>query len=154
MTAVPSIGAERAAALAEARAWLGTPYVHQASCRGAGCDCLGLIRGIWRALYGAEPEAPPPYTPDWDETVPLERLRAAALRHLRPVRPEGARAGDVLLFRMRDRGPAKHLGVLASPSLTDARLIHAYSGHAVTETHLTPAWRRRLVGVFTWPRRA
>jgi NlpC/P60 family putative phage cell wall peptidase len=42
-----------------ARDWLDTPYQHQASVRGAGCDCLGLIRGIWRTLYGAEPEAPP-----------------------------------------------------------------------------------------------
>ena len=43
----------------EARTWLGTPYLHQASVRGAGCDCLGLVRGVWRALYGREPEAVP-----------------------------------------------------------------------------------------------
>ena len=48
-----------------ARLWLGTPYVHQASVRGSGSDCLGLIRGVWRDLYGAEPEAPPAYTADW-----------------------------------------------------------------------------------------
>ena len=29
--------------VATARAWIGTPYVHQASVRGAGCDCLGLL---------------------------------------------------------------------------------------------------------------
>ncbi|MDG1118150.1 MAG: peptidase, partial [Flavimaricola sp.] len=28
--------------VATARGWIGTPYLHQASCRGAGCDCLGL----------------------------------------------------------------------------------------------------------------
>ena len=43
-----------------ARAWLGTPYHHQASLRGVGCDCLGLVRGVWRELYGPEPEAAPP----------------------------------------------------------------------------------------------
>jgi NlpC/P60 family putative phage cell wall peptidase len=52
------------AAVAEARLWLGTPYMHQASARGAGADCLGLLRGIWRALYGDEPEVVPPYTED------------------------------------------------------------------------------------------
>ena len=31
-----------------ARGWIGTPYLHQASCRGIGCDCLGLVRGVWR----------------------------------------------------------------------------------------------------------
>ena len=45
--------------VATARGWLGTPYLHQASCRGAGCDCLGLLRGLWRALAGAEPAARP-----------------------------------------------------------------------------------------------
>ncbi|KAB2949447.1 MAG: hypothetical protein F9K19_23780, partial [Rhizobiaceae bacterium] len=38
--------------------WIGTPYRHQASRKGVGCDCLGLVRGIWRELYGSEPEAP------------------------------------------------------------------------------------------------
>lgn len=32
--------------VARARAWIGTPYEHQASCRGAGTDCLGLLRGL------------------------------------------------------------------------------------------------------------
>ena len=40
--------------VSEARLWLGTPYVHQMACRGAGCDCLGLVRGVWRGVYGAE----------------------------------------------------------------------------------------------------
>ena len=50
-----------------ARGWIGTPYVHQASVRGAGCDCLGLLRGVWRELIGPEPEVVPPYTMDWSE---------------------------------------------------------------------------------------
>ncbi len=45
-----------------ARAWIGTPYRHQASLRGVGCDCLGLLRGVWREVMGAEPEMPPPYS--------------------------------------------------------------------------------------------
>jgi NlpC/P60 family putative phage cell wall peptidase len=36
--------------VAETRAWLGTPYRHQASLKGVGCDCLGLVRGVWRAI--------------------------------------------------------------------------------------------------------
>ncbi|MEM9842167.1 MAG: peptidase P60, partial [Pseudomonadota bacterium] len=38
----------RAEVIEAARAWLGTPYRHQASRRGVGADCLGLIRGVWR----------------------------------------------------------------------------------------------------------
>ena len=61
----------RAAVLAEARSWLGTPYRHQASRKGVGCDCLGLVRGVWRTLDGTEPEAPGPYAADWAETAQL-----------------------------------------------------------------------------------
>ena len=51
--------------IAEARGWIGTPYMHQASLKGIGCDCLGLLRGVWRAIHGTEPEPPPAYAPDW-----------------------------------------------------------------------------------------
>ncbi|MGA8997361.1 MAG: peptidase P60, partial [Pseudolabrys sp.] len=38
--------------VAETRRWIGTPYRHQASLIGVGCDCLGLVRGVWRAVVG------------------------------------------------------------------------------------------------------
>ncbi|MDX2236291.1 MAG: peptidase P60, partial [Hyphomonadaceae bacterium] len=91
----------RRAILAEARTWLGTPYQHQASVKGAGCDCLGFVRGVWRAIYGPEPETPPPYTPDWAEAGGAETLYAAAQRSLREVALDAMQPGDVLLFRMR-----------------------------------------------------
>lgn len=136
--------------VAAARGWLGTPYCHQASCRGAGADCLGLIRGLWRELYGHEPERPPAYTPDWGEATGQEALMDAALRHLEPV--PFPRPGDVLLFRMLARGPAKHLGILSQDCPERGRwMIHAFSGHAVCETSLTTAWSRRIAGSFAFP---
>ena len=42
----------RAAIVAEARGWIGTPYRHQASLKGVGADCIGLVRGVWRAFHG------------------------------------------------------------------------------------------------------
>ncbi len=50
-----------------ARGWIGTPYRHQASVKGAGCDCLGLLRGVWREVVGPEPQTPPAYTAGWAE---------------------------------------------------------------------------------------
>jgi NlpC/P60 family putative phage cell wall peptidase len=38
--------------VAIARGWLGTPYRHQASLKGVGCDCLGLVRGVYAEAYG------------------------------------------------------------------------------------------------------
>lgn len=133
--------------LSEARLWLGTPYRHQQSARGIGCDCLGLVRGVWRALYGAEPEAPPLYSPDWGESSGAELLQDAARRWLAELPAAERRPGDVLLFRMRRSGPAKHLGILSEPR----RMIHAWSGHTVCDAALDEAWLRRLVGVFRFP---
>ncbi len=45
-----------------ARGWIGTPYRHQASLKGVGADCLGLMRGVWREIYGGEPETVPAYS--------------------------------------------------------------------------------------------
>ncbi|MEO0983267.1 MAG: NlpC/P60 family protein [Pseudomonadota bacterium] len=133
-----------------ARGWLGTPYVHQASAKGAGCDCLGLVRGLWRELYGREAETPPPYTPDWTERRAAgdEPLLNAAGRHL--IAREDASAfepGDVLVFRVAPGGPAKHCGIASAP----AQFIHAYAGRAVVESWLTRWWRTRLAGVFIFP---
>ena len=137
-------------AVAEARAWIGTPYHHQASTKGVGTDCLGLLRGVWRALYGSEPEAVPAYTYDWAEPQGDERLLAAATRHMKRVARSEAQAGDVLLFRMRSGSVAKHVGLQAETG-AQPTFIHAYSGHSVLESPLTPPWQRRVVAVFRFP---
>ena len=95
------MSATREQILVEARAWIGTPYRHQASLKGVGCDCLGLLRGVWRALHGSEPEAMPAYAPDWAEASGTESLADAARRHLLEIAPDAALGGDVLLFRWR-----------------------------------------------------
>jgi NlpC/P60 family putative phage cell wall peptidase len=144
-------GARAEAIVACARRWIGTPYRHQASCRGAGTDCLGLLRGVWREVVGPEPEAVPGYTRDWSEPGRSEDLLAAAGRTLRPIGQGEAGAGDVAVLRMRDEGVAKHVGILALSRLGDRTLIHAYSGHGVVESPLTPAWARRIAGTFRFP---
>ena len=166
----------RSLIVAEARSWIGTPYRHQASLKGVGCDCLGLVRGVWRAVVGEEPERAPPYAPDWAEAAGEETLAQAASRHLIaiPLAPslsilasphpdpppqagegrEGADAarlgwepGDVLLFRWRAHLPAKHAAILTGPSL----MVHAHDGAAVAEVALAPWWRRRLAYAFRFP---
>lgn len=136
-----------------ARTWIGTPYRHQACLKGGGADCLGLVRGVWRELYGAEPEAPPPYSRNWCEVSRDEALWRAAARWLVPATGEGR--GDVLLFRMADDAPAKHLairGEVADGGTGDhGSIIHAYSGRSVIEAPFTASWRRRVVAAFRFP---
>lgn len=138
------------AVIAEARFWIGTPYLHQASVRGAGTDCLGLLRGVWRAVFGEEPEVVPAYTSDWAEPSREEVLLEAAHRRLVP-RPIGtAHVGDVLLFRMRDGSIAKHLG-LQSETGDHPRFIHAYTAYGVIESSLSTPWQRRIAARFAFP---
>jgi NlpC/P60 family putative phage cell wall peptidase len=133
-----------------ARSWIGTPYVHQGVMRGAGCDCLGLIRGIWAevATIGLEPV--PAYTADWSEPQGEETLMRAARARLCSKALDDVAAGDVLLFRMRQGAVAKHLGVQAETG-PHPTFIHAYQGHGVLENTLSTPWQRRLVGRFAFP---
>lgn len=133
-----------------ARAWIGTPYLHQASLQGAGTDCLGLLRGVWRDCLGAEPVAVPAYTADWSEAARREDLFDAACQWLVAKDLHDEAAGDVLLFRMRSGAVAKHLGIVGVTG-AEASFIHAYTGHGVVETALTAPWRRKIAARFCFP---
>lgn len=137
----------REAIVAEARSWIGTRYRHQASVKGVGCDCLGLVRGVWRACVGAEPELPPPYAPDWAEARGRDTLVEAATRHLVAVPRDAFAAGDVLLFRYREGCVAKHAAIAVSREA----MIHAHDGACVCEVAITPWWRRRIARAFRFP---
>ena len=137
----------RKAIIDEALSWVGTPYQHQCSTKNAGCDCLGLVRGIWRKMYGFEPAPLPPYSPDWAEKGDEETLRDAADHYLDPIAVNTARPGDVLLFRMQAGVPAKHLAVLIEPDL----IVHAYWGRAVTRSFFAPYWVRRRAYAYSFP---
>jgi NlpC/P60 family putative phage cell wall peptidase len=139
-----------------ARAWIGTPYIHQASLKGVGCDCLGLLRGVWREVVGPEPEALPPYSPDWAEATGRETMYETLSRYLRelPVDPircgAEAKLGTIVLFRMIQDGPAKHCGILAEKDGAPS-LIHARQNKRVSEETFTMAWRRKTAFAFEVP---
>ncbi len=173
----------RADIVALARGWLGTPYHHQASLKGVGCDCLGLVRGVYAEACGQPAETPPPYSRDWAEASACETMIEAAARHMTPVDPDAAEPGDVLIFRLRPGAMAKHCAIMTSaPGIRPAvgplrskrlpgfdeqdqglksaptdsfpfRMIHAIEGASVCEVHVTPWWRRRIAAVYRLPGR-
>lgn len=132
-----------------ARGWIGTPYLHRTSLRGAGCDCLGLLRGVWREVYGEEPATLPDYRPDWGDYSGDEALMDGLARHLLPD-DAGLYPGQVLLFRMRPRAVAKHLGIVSAAGNAPT-FIHAYDRHGVVESPLPAPWRRRIAARFRFP---
>ncbi len=147
-----------------ARRWIGTPYHDQASVRGVGCDCLGLLRGVWRDVVGPEPMPVPPYSRDWGEAGPVEVLAEAARAAMQELDVSEIRTGDVILFRMRAGAIAKHVGILSGTACSAdphhsgrssrsarSHFIHAYERTGVIEEHLTPAWQRRIAFAFRFP---
>lgn len=137
----------RAEIVQAARGWIGTPYRHQATLKGIGCDCLGLLVGLWRELTGEEPSRIPSYTPDWAEAQGSETFADGLSRHLEAIAVAAAREGDIVLFRWRAHLPAKHGAILTGRD----RMIHAQDRAAVTEAPLSAWWRRRIAFAFTFP---
>lgn len=137
----------RAKIVLAALEWRGTPYRHQASARGTGADCLGLVRGVWRDVLGDEPSAIPPYTASWgSDDRSLEQAADQFLVRQPSGEPE---AGEVLLFKMAAQKPPRHCGIF----LGSGRFLHAYDGRAVVASWLSRFWRNRLAARYAFPSR-
>jgi NlpC/P60 family putative phage cell wall peptidase len=139
--------ADPAVVVVAARGWLGTPYHDQASVKGVGCDCLGLVRGVWRDVVGDEPLPLPRYSRDWGETGTREPLAEASRTVMLEVPVTEMTPGALILFRMRAGAVAKHCGIVTAPD----RFVHAYERTGVIEERLDSAWRRRLAFAFLFP---
>ncbi|MBX3568762.1 MAG: C40 family peptidase [Rhizobiaceae bacterium] len=138
----------RARIVAAALSWVGTPYRHQGRRKGVGCDCLGLVLGVWRDVYGSPAPAPLPYASDWSLQTGRDALLDAARRHCRETPVDAALAGDLILFRWRRDVAASHAAILIDG---DGGFVHACEGNSVVVTRMVPQWRRRLAGAFAFP---
>jgi len=138
------------AVVATARTWIGTPYRHQASRKGVGADCLGLVRGVYAEVTGQAIPRPAPYSADWAERAGGERLIEAARLHCLPVAAGNEIPGDIIIFRWQPQAAAKHAGILSG----EGRFIHAYEQAGVIESPLTPGWARRIAALFRIPTRS
>lgn len=133
--------------VSEALSWIGTPFHHQASVKGVGADCLGLVRGVWRQLNGHEPFSIPAYTQTWDEVEKSEVLWSGLAKTLVSDPEIKTCAGHVLLFRMRLNSVARHVGI---SSKSGRCFVHSYHGQGVVESALTQSWQRRIVASFSF----
>jgi NlpC/P60 family putative phage cell wall peptidase len=136
----------RFALLAEARSWLGTPWHHQASLKGVGCDCIGFVRGVAEPFVGRV-DCPMNYAETWPLYRAEEQLRNEMAGRCIEIDPEHALPGDILLFGA-GKGPAHHCGYLTE----GARLIHCYrEAGRVVEQDMTPFWAEKIRGAFRLP---
>lgn len=143
----------RAAIVAEARSWARTPFHHQGNTR-AGCDCVGLVRGV-AAAVGVQhpalcPEAFAALFGGYSRVPSGNSLRDALDSALQPIDPQQAADGDVLL--MTFMASPHHVGFRATHPYGGPSIIHAYQTVGmVTEHALDAKWQRRLVGAYRLP---
>ncbi len=117
---------QRAAVVAEARRWLGTPYHHRARLRGAGVDCAMLPAAVYRAV-GLIPDFPiAHYPPDWHLHRDTERYLDIVTSHAREI-PAPSGPGDFVLYRW-GRAYAHGAIITGWP-----RIIHAMTDIGVVE---------------------
>lgn len=124
--------------LAHARAWIGTPFVPRGDLRGAGADCIGLIRGVSAELTGVRVPAPP-WRSDW-ATGGGEPIMGGLVAHVVPVALSAARPGNIITYRV-GKTRAAHVAILTAKGI-----IHAWETGGVKETQglygreVTSAW--------------
>ena len=109
----------RAAVVAEAQSWIGTPFHHAARVKGDGVDCLMLLAEVYERAGVRGHIEPPFYVPDWHLHRDAERYMEGLLPYAREIAaPPGA--GDVALFRF---GRTFSHGAIV---IEWPRLVHAY----------------------------
>ena len=116
------IDTERAAVVAEARAWLRTPYHHMGRVKGAGVDCATLLAEVY-ARAGAVPTGRDSefYPPDWHLHRDAERYLGFVIEHAREIAGDPLPA-DIALWRF---GRCFSHGAIV---IDWPVVIHAYAG--------------------------
>lgn len=122
-------------------AWQGVPWHHQGRAR-TGVDCVGLGVAVL-AEQGVHVQAPAAYAPGAGPALLLQGLDGLGLLQRAPL-ADPLQPGDVLALRIR-RDP-QHLAIAVAPD----RMVHATLGVGVCAVTLSPLWRARLVGRWTW----
>lgn len=127
--------------------WVGTPYHPQASLKGIGCDCVGLIKGIWNEIYQAPvPSAYQTLNLPNNGLTPYQTIENIfeTLFILKSITTVGA--GDIMLFRMTSKGHA-HTGIY-TPS---GGIIHALEKSGVVyEKTLPLSLKKRWISTYGW----
>ena len=128
--------------LAEARSWIGTPWLHQHRMKSVGVDCAGLVTQV-AAANGLSTF----------DVLNYERLpRGGELleicnREMTRIATSAMRPADVACFRIR-REP-QHLGFVADHPLGGLSMIHGDSAIGrVVEHRLDARWLERIVAVY------
>jgi cell wall-associated NlpC family hydrolase len=111
----------RAAIVAEARSWVGTPYHNCADIKGVGCDCGMLLVRVFCDLKLCTPFDPRPYPQDWHLHRSEEKYLGFVFDRAHEV--DKPQPGDVAVFKFGRCH--SHGGIVVE---TDPlAIVHAYA---------------------------
>ena len=103
----------------EALEWVGTPFHDCASVKGQGCDCIGLLKGVYTAVGIVQPFDMPAYPPQWfqhhDEPKFLNGLASYGARRVKEGQP-----GDIAMYNYGRH--AAHGGII----IDERTIVHAF----------------------------
>jgi cell wall-associated NlpC family hydrolase len=129
---------------AEALTWRGTPFHWQASLKGVGCDCKGLIVGVARELLRPEAASLPAKISDYGSRVPVATLKAGLAQLFdRVTEPE---PGDILLLTFS--GKPQHLAIYGGKTV-----IHTYNSgpkQVIEQAHPVVARAWPIDSIWRW----
>ena len=112
----------RAAAIAEAHEWIGTPFANGAKIKGAGVDCAMLLEAVFLAVGVIGESYPGRYSSQWHLHRDEERYLAWA-NHL-AIEVSRPQAGDVGLWQF---GRCySHAGLFVDVTPGAEHIIHAW----------------------------
>jgi NlpC/P60 family putative phage cell wall peptidase len=139
----------RAQIVAEARSWINTRWMHQASVKGIGTDCIGLIGGVGvrlripEALQWAADQRCRNYGRNPDPQV----LLAACDAYLDAIAVAAVDLGDVLLLRHEPDVQPRHFAIVSA--VDPLYIVHAYAqARKVCENRVDDKWRARIVSAY------
>lgn len=90
----------RAAVVAEAMTWLGTPWRHRGRVKGAGVDCAQFVIGCYVGA-GLIPDFDTgEYPRDWHIHRETERFLTFVPRFAREIEPADVGPGDLIVFKI------------------------------------------------------
>ena len=137
----------RADIVAAARDWLGTPWQHQASLKGVGADCIGLVGGVALAcgVPGAREWAADQTCKGYGRRPDPAMLLRSCDTYLERIAVGAAGLGDILVFKF-ERDP-QHFGIKSREG--PDYVIHAYAqARRVVENRIDELWRSRILRAY------
>lgn len=130
-----------AAFVAQARSYLGVPWVHQGRTRD-GIDCLGLVVESARVSHGSTVDVR-----DYAAQAQDETMLQLCQQHMDRVWPAQMQVGDIAVIRYANQ---RHMAIITDyPAPGEFGLLHASSIYGqVVEHRLDAAWRRMILAAF------